>query len=271
MVAATAAALATARHGPAPSVRQRVLRPLPVLVTIALASSLVAWRAFVTSWRQRLAVASPLATAPMGAARLPLAPATQPARGTSRIQRHGLSDPPTREAPPEVGNKAGTREAPWAECLVRYAAPPLPSGAAGADAQEVWVFRRHDFEEFQRLIGLRLSYRPPSSGEAEELGPMRFGSARRDEAMASTKVSCRDRDIDSELVCQECTRVFTGGAYEDKAISVPAHPPKPNVLDCLALSTGEEDAPDKQETEGSPLKQTAFCNYVNVRFSAVEL
>lgn len=184
-------------------------------------------------------------------------------------------------------------EPDWAECVVAFS-----DEKASTDASEVWVFRKRDYGEFQRLIGLRLSYRRPTAaagnaGEPEG-APMRFGEARRAEAMASTRVTCRDRSVDPEIRCAECVRVFTGGAYRDKAISVPAFPSQPTILGCLALSLGEsapgaaeQDTPKRVEAwhqdgeEGArsavaapplvelPLRQTAFCNSVNARFSTV--
>eukprot|EP00931_Biecheleriopsis_adriatica_P118908 TRINITY_DN94213_c0_g1_i1.p1 TRINITY_DN94213_c0_g1~~TRINITY_DN94213_c0_g1_i1.p1 ORF type:complete len:233 (-),score=41.87 TRINITY_DN94213_c0_g1_i1:221-919(-) len=169
-------------------------------------------------------------------------------------------EPPTSVAPPEVSDDVATSKDEWAECLVQFADTPK-----AADAQEVWVFRKGDFEEFQRLIGLRLTYR---SDEIE--GPLRFGAARREQAEAGTKVSCRDRSVDPELVCAECIRVFTGGAYKDKAISVPAFPDQPTVMGCLALSVGNStDVVD--DDPSNPLRQTAFCNTVNARFSTVDV
>eukprot|EP00929_Paragymnodinium_shiwhaense_P089097 TRINITY_DN49337_c0_g1_i2.p2 TRINITY_DN49337_c0_g1~~TRINITY_DN49337_c0_g1_i2.p2 ORF type:complete len:174 (+),score=41.70 TRINITY_DN49337_c0_g1_i2:141-662(+) len=170
-----------------------------------------------------------------------------------------VMDPPTRSAPPQVSDDVAVEHSEWAECLVQYADAPK-----GQDAQEVWVFRKQDYEEFQRLIGLRLTYR---SDEVE--GQMRFGAQRREEAMKGTKVTCRERSVDSELVCSECSRVFTGGAYHDKAIAVPAYPPQAAVIDCLALSTGiTEEA--KKDDPSNPLRQTAFCNTVNVRFEMAD-
>jgi len=175
-------------------------------------------------------------------------------RGTA-ISRAAVCEPPTITAPPEVGTDAETSRGEWAECLIQYA-------DTSADAQEVWVFRTGDFEDFQRLIGLRLSYKP------KEVGGQRFGADRRAAAEASTKVLCRERSIDPQLVCAECIRVFTGGAYKDKAIAVPAYPSQPFVLGCLGLSVGNQTEA-VPEDPACPLRQTAFCNTVNARFSSV--
>ncbi|CAE7248003.1 Smyd3, partial [Symbiodinium necroappetens] len=176
--------------------------------------------------------------------------------------RRAVMEPPTRMRPPDVEDAVRSKAKDWAECLVQF-------GDSAYDAQEVWVFRRGDYEEFQRLIGLRLSYRKPSApGDAEDAGPARFGTARREEAMQNTKVLCRERNIDSSLICSQCVKVFTGGAYEEAGIAVPAHPPVPDVLGCLALSVGDVDGTGNEtSTQGgiarnrSPLKQTSFCNY----------
>jgi len=184
-------------------------------------------------------------------------------RCTSRVRQMAMStEPPTVVAPPEVSNGPATSEAEWAECLVQYA-----DAASPADAQEVWVFRKRDYSEFQRLIGLRLSYRRPR--DQQENIPVKYGQARREEAMAGTKVTCRDRSVDPDLVCAECVRVFTGGAYEDRGISVPAYPPQRDVMNCLALSVGEDNEVAVGKDE-APLRQTAFCNYVNVRFQTID-
>lgn len=175
-------------------------------------------------------------------------------RSRSRSQMRAAMDPPTRIAPPAVTDDVATSRHEWAECIVQYS-------DASADAQEVWVFKKRDYSEFQRLIGLRLSYQ--SSGE----GANRFGAERREQAMEGTKVTCRDRSIDSELICAECIRVFTGGAYQDKAISVPAFPSQPNVLGCLALSV-RTDTGAVPTDPTCPLMQTSFCNTVNARFLA---
>eukprot|EP00434_Breviolum_minutum_P003108 symbB.v1.2.002735.t1/scaffold146.1/size298692/16 len=86
--------------------------------------------------------------------------------------------------------------------------------------------------------------------------------------MQGTKVLCRERGIDPSLVCSQCVKVFTGGAYEDAGIAVPAHPEMPDVVQCLSLSVGEVEGTGANATQGqaiarnrSPLKQTAFCNY----------
>lgn len=194
-------------------------------------------------------------------------------------------DPPTLNKPPEVLDSVDAARDDWAECVVSFS-----DDKSATDASEVWVFRKRDYGEFQRLIGLRLSYRPQASGAgASPQGAARFGTARRAEAMEGTKVTCRDRSVDPEIKCGECVRVFTGGAYKDKAISVPAFPAQPAVLDCLALSVGEASAEadlaaeQVREDEDKPaapvpppqlldlpLRQTAFCNSVNARFAKVE-
>eukprot|EP00933_Yihiella_yeosuensis_P073111 TRINITY_DN81690_c0_g1_i1.p1 TRINITY_DN81690_c0_g1~~TRINITY_DN81690_c0_g1_i1.p1 ORF type:complete len:268 (-),score=52.58 TRINITY_DN81690_c0_g1_i1:122-925(-) len=186
-----------------------------------------------------------------------------------RIETRVVAEPPTRFRPPDVEESVQAETSEWAECLVRFS-----DAATAADAQEVWVFRKRDYDEFQRLIGLRLSYRRPNPSKSpQDEAPIRFGEARREEAMESTKVTCRERKIDPDLVCSECVRVFTGGVYRDAGISVPAHPPAPAVLDCLALSVGETktdaDSSTNPQNQQWPLKQTAFCNYVNARFSTV--
>mmetsp|Transcript_78235 Transcript_78235/g.211675 ORF Transcript_78235/g.211675 Transcript_78235/m.211675 type:complete len:167 (-) Transcript_78235:91-591(-) len=163
-----------------------------------------------------------------------------------------VMEPPTRIAPPSVSDDAAVRNSEWAECLVKYSPDD-------ADAQEVWVFRRRDYDEFQRLIGLRLSY------NSEAGGPMKFGEDRRQEATKDTTVTCRERSVDPGLSCAECVRVFTGAAYRDKAISVPAHPPQPSVTGCLALSVGASSG-IRAKGYPVPLRETAFCNTVNVRF-----
>ncbi|CAJ1386748.1 unnamed protein product, partial [Effrenium voratum] len=177
---------------------------------------------------------------------------------STKAARHAVMDPPTRMRPPDVDVDVRSKASEWAECNVQFA-------DRSADAEEVWVFRRKDFEEFQRLIGLRLSYRKP--GHAQD-GPAQYGEARREEAMAGTKVLCRERTIDASLLCSQCIKVFTGGAYKDAGIAVPAHPEAPEVMQCLAHSVGEVEtganatAPSPQAAmQGAPLKQTAFCNY----------
>lgn len=181
--------------------------------------------------------------------------------------RHVVQEPPTRMRPPDVEDAVRSKAADWAECMVQF-------GDGSYDAEEVWVFRRKDFEEFQRLIGLRLSYRKP--GHSQE-GPARYGEARREEAMQGTKVICRERDFDPVLQCWQCVKVFTGGVYQDAGIAVPAHPEMQDVVQCLSLSVGEVEGTGANATPGqavarnrSPLKQTAFCNYVNARFSSTQ-
>mmetsp|Transcript_162194 Transcript_162194/g.520163 ORF Transcript_162194/g.520163 Transcript_162194/m.520163 type:complete len:285 (+) Transcript_162194:89-943(+) len=191
-------------------------------------------------------------------------------RSRSAIPRLVAMDPPTRLRPPDVDDEVDTGKDEWAECIVSFS-----DAKRASDASEVWVFRKKDYEEFQRLIGLRLSYRPaaPGGASAEQSAASRFGAARRAEAMAGTQVTCRDRSMDPEIQCAQCVRVFTGGAYKDKAISVPAFPAQPLVLGCLALSLGEEGgigAPEGAMSAADwPLRQTAFCNSVNARFSTV--
>lgn len=182
--------------------------------------------------------------------------------------RHVVQEPPTRMRPPDVEDAVRSKAADWAECMVQF-------GDGSYDAEEVWVFRRKDFEEFQRLIGLRLSYRKPGQGQE---GPARYGEARREEAMQGTKVICRERGFDPDLQCWQCVKVFTGGVYQDAGIAVPAHPEMQDVVQCLSLSVGEVEGTGANATPGqavarnrSPLKQTAFCNYVNARFSTVSV
>lgn len=191
---------------------------------------------------------------------------------TKHTARKVLQEPPTRMRPPDVEDAVRAKAADWVECMVQF-------GDGSYDAEEVWVFRRQDFEEFQRLINLRLSYRKPGHGQE---GPARFGEARRQEAMEGTKVLCRERGIDPSLICSQCVKVFTGGAYEDSGIAVPAVPSMSDVVQCLSLSVGEVEGTGANATAAtgpgqvvarnrSPLKQTAFCNYVNARFSTVSV
>eukprot|EP00439_Symbiodinium_sp_Y106_P045344 s915_g5.t1 len=170
--------------------------------------------------------------------------------------RRAVMEPPTRMRPPDVEDAVRSKAKDWAECLVQF-------GDRAYDAQEVWVFRRGDYEELQgcgdRYTILQMTI---------DAGPARFGTARREEAMQNTKVLCRERNIDSSLICSQCVKVFTGGAYEEAGIAVPAHPPVPDVLGCLALSVGDVDGTGNEtSSQGgiarnrSPLKQTSFCNY----------
>jgi len=189
-------------------------------------------------------------------------------RSVGRTTLRATAEPPTIVAPPAIADIVETSREEWAECIVRYSSAPT------ADATEVWVFRKQDYEEFQRLVGLRLSYRKPGPeshhGQADTR-PAQFGEARRDEAMAAVQVTCRDRSVDAELVCAECIRVFSGGVYKDAGIAVPAYPGQPNVVGCLALSMGragnETAALDIDGTAVNPLVQTAFCKYVHAQFS----
>mmetsp|Transcript_19775 Transcript_19775/g.46128 ORF Transcript_19775/g.46128 Transcript_19775/m.46128 type:complete len:257 (+) Transcript_19775:23-793(+) len=230
-------------------------RPLCIFALAALA---VAWRPGVEAF------------AGTSRALWSLAQRTETRQSQQPTARRAVMEPPTRMRPPDVDIAVVPKAKDWAECLVQF-------GDDSHDAQEVWVFRRNDYEEFQRLIGLRLSYRKPSSPGTQDAGPARFGAARRAEAMQGTKVLCRERSIDASLVCSQCVKVFTGGAYEEAGIAVPAHPEVPDVLDCLALSVGDVEGTRGNEStvqgamarHRSPLKQTAFCNYVNARFSTV--
>lgn len=171
-------------------------------------------------------------------------------RGHS-CSRHAVAPPPTRTAPPEVGSDVGFGVGKWSECLVEY---------ADGQAAEVWVFRQKDRGEFERLMHLRINRGYPPGDR-----PVDF-------AANGVTMGCRDRSVDPTIVCAECVRVLTGGAYGNGGISVPAYPPKPDVLDCLDLS-GITAVEQGRREDGSPLitklTETAFCNSVNVGASAV--
>eukprot|EP00403_Amphidinium_massartii_P013113 CAMPEP_0178410128 /NCGR_PEP_ID=MMETSP0689_2-20121128/20819_1 /TAXON_ID=160604 /ORGANISM="Amphidinium massartii, Strain CS-259" /LENGTH=244 /DNA_ID=CAMNT_0020031293 /DNA_START=79 /DNA_END=811 /DNA_ORIENTATION=+ len=186
------------------------------------------------------------------------------------VAMRAIMDPPTRQAPPADVTARDISQEEWAECIVQYSSAPT------ADSSEVWVFRKKDYEEFQRLVGLRLSYRKPSGddahhGQADDR-PSQFGDARREEAMAGVKVTCRDRNVDAELTCAECIRVFSGGVYKDAGIAVPAYPRQPNVVGCLELSSGaagnDTAALELGGSAVNPLLQTAFCKYVHAKFES---
>jgi len=172
-------------------------------------------------------------------------------RGSSCGGLRALGAPPTQMAPPEVGTELGAAGR-WAECVLEY--------EDRGQAAEVWVFRLRDRAEFERLLHLRVNGGYPPGGEANER-PVDFDAA-------GVSVSCRERTVDASLLCAECVRVLTGGAYGNGGISVPAYPPKSNVLDCLDLSRAIATEQGTRE-DGSPmitkLTETAFCNSVRVR------
>jgi len=156
-----------------------------------------------------------------------------------------------QEAPPAVDEAmvVPEREKEWSECLIEY-------GVASADqnlpqTSEVWVFRKKDYSEFERLLHLRTRGEVRDGAPAvprRETNPFRPVHAatqslrwRGDEiihvpGLEGLSVYCHDRDVDAELVCTECVHVLTGGAYENSGVAVPAYPPRPAILNCLALS-----------------------------------
>mmetsp|Transcript_13739 Transcript_13739/g.41003 ORF Transcript_13739/g.41003 Transcript_13739/m.41003 type:complete len:266 (-) Transcript_13739:85-882(-) len=171
--------------------------------------------------------------------------------GGSVLGLRALGAPPTQMAPPDISTElgAGTR---WAECVLEY--------EDRGQAAEVWVFRLRDRAEFERLMHLRINRGYPPGGEANDR-PVDF-------VAAGVSASCRERAVDASLVCAECVRLLTGGAYGNGGISVPAYPPKGAVLDCLDLS-GSIAVEQGAREDGSPmitkLTETAFCNSIRVR------
>mmetsp|Transcript_90452 Transcript_90452/g.242573 ORF Transcript_90452/g.242573 Transcript_90452/m.242573 type:complete len:178 (+) Transcript_90452:59-592(+) len=168
-------------------------------------------------------------------------------------QKVGLMEPPTDTRPPEVGAEVSARRAEWTECLIN---DPVQGGEAGGGALrvETWVFRTSDFGDFERLLKLR--------------GGTFVGSGH--------AVRCRERQVDEQMRCAECVRLLRGGFYGSLGVSVPAYPPQPEALGCLALSklidmpapaTHEDDSGDWDGDEG---RQTAFCNSVNARFEKMD-
>mmetsp|Transcript_76951 Transcript_76951/g.220377 ORF Transcript_76951/g.220377 Transcript_76951/m.220377 type:complete len:265 (-) Transcript_76951:61-855(-) len=181
-----------------------------------------------------------------------------PASASASAARRGHSLPlaaATQRAPPEVealvGEGAGKD---WVECLLEYEDRPA------SQAAEVWVFRKRTRGEFERLMHMRINGGYPPGGEGQDR-PVDYSAA-------GISVACRERAVDADLTCAECVRVLTGGAYGNGGISVPAYPPKPNILDCLDLSRSIAVEQGKREN-GSPLitqlTETAFCNSVRLR------
>jgi len=163
-----------------------------------------------------------------------------------------VAGPPTVPAPPSVDNDMRVgRQNMWEECLIEY---------SSGQAAEVWVFRKVDRGEFDRLLHLRINRGYPPGGDVCENIP--------DFNAAGVFIQCRERSVDPTLVCADCIRVLTGGAYGNGGISVPAYPRKEHILDCLDLSRKVAIEQGTRE-DGSPiitkLTETAFCNSVNVR------
>eukprot|EP00933_Yihiella_yeosuensis_P060033 TRINITY_DN6199_c0_g1_i1.p1 TRINITY_DN6199_c0_g1~~TRINITY_DN6199_c0_g1_i1.p1 ORF type:complete len:248 (-),score=37.03 TRINITY_DN6199_c0_g1_i1:62-805(-) len=157
-------------------------------------------------------------------------------------------------APPDSDTASDSKsKKDWVECLLEY------EGRQGRDAAEMWVFRKRDRGEFERLLHLRINGGYPPGGESLER-PVDF-------VKAGVTVSCKDRTVDDSIVCAECMRVLTGGAYGNGGISVAAYPPKAAILDCLDLSGIVAVEQGKRE-DGSALitklTETAFCNSLNV-------
>jgi len=160
---------------------------------------------------------------------------------------HAVADPPVRTRPPDVAADIGTRAAEWTECLIN-------DPSADALRVETWVFRTSDYGDFERLLKLR--------------GFQLVGQA--------ATLTCRERQIDPDVVCAECVRLIRGGYYGNLGVSVPAYPPQKEALGCLALSkemdmpapSTEED--DSGDWDGDHGRQTAFCNSVNARFDKVD-
>mmetsp|Transcript_62349 Transcript_62349/g.115725 ORF Transcript_62349/g.115725 Transcript_62349/m.115725 type:complete len:257 (-) Transcript_62349:147-917(-) len=160
--------------------------------------------------------------------------------------------PGTQSAPPDSdAPRQQSRGKAWTECLLEH---------QDGQAAEVWVFRQRHNAEFQRLLHLRLTRGyPPGGGDACDR-PVNF-------TQYNVEVGCRDRSIDPDLLCAQCVRVLTGGAYGNGGISVPTYPPKKSILECLESSRVSEVVQGQRE-DGSPLitrlSETAFCNSVNV-------
>mmetsp|Transcript_64072 Transcript_64072/g.152807 ORF Transcript_64072/g.152807 Transcript_64072/m.152807 type:complete len:267 (-) Transcript_64072:156-956(-) len=180
----------------------------------------------------------------VGASSSPLPPSS------SRIDSE--QPPDTESAPPDSDSAPQSgRSKAWTECLLEY---------SDGQAAEVWVFRQLHNAEFQRLLHLRLTRGyPPGSSEVMDR-PIDFSEY-------DVEVGCRERAIDPDLLCAQCVRILTGGAYGNGGISVPAYPPKKNIMECLEMSRIQEVVQGQRE-DGSPLKtrlsETAFCNSVNV-------
>jgi len=195
-----------------------------------------------------------------------------------------------QEAPPAVDEALVTpeREKEWSECLIEY-------GVASADqdlpqASEVWVFRKKDYSEFERLLHIRTRGEVRDGSptvprrETNPYRPVRAATEslrwRGDEVihvpgLEGLSVYCHDRDVDAELVCAECVHVLTGGAYENSGVAVPAYPPRPAILNCLALS--RRVSMELPEDRGkamlerhmpitSDLVDTAFCKTLSTSF-----
>mmetsp|Transcript_51710 Transcript_51710/g.93177 ORF Transcript_51710/g.93177 Transcript_51710/m.93177 type:complete len:215 (-) Transcript_51710:60-704(-) len=163
------------------------------------------------------------------------------------ISMRAVAEPPTRTRPPEVDSDTSVRSAEWTECLIND-----PTGSS--DRVETWVFRTTDYTFFLRLLKLR--------------GFQNQGQ--------KATLNCRERHVDAEVPCAECVRLLQGGFYGNLGVAVPAYPPQPEAVGCMALSklidmpspSTEED--DSGDWDGDQGRQTAFCNSVNARFERVD-
>lgn len=159
-----------------------------------------------------------------------------------------MMEPPTATRPPEVDSDVASRRAEWTECLIND-----PS-MVDSHKVETWIFQTDHYGDFERLLKLR---------------------GFQNEGQVAT-LTCRERQLDADMLCAECVRLLRGGHYGALGISVPAYPPQREAIGCLALSklldmpapSTEED--DSGDWDGDQGRQTAFCNSVNARFSKVD-
>ena len=162
----------------------------------------------------------------------------------SRIVLRAVAEPPVRTRPPDVEIDTDVDRSEWTECFIKN-----PEEGQGQLRLETWLFRTADYGDFEHFLKIR-----GFQNEGQQ-----------------ASLSCRERQIDPEMRCSECIRLLRGGYYGHLGVSVPAYPPQPEALGCLALSklidmpapsTTEDDSGDWDGDEG---RQTAFCNSVNVR------
>ncbi|CAE7393812.1 unnamed protein product [Symbiodinium sp. CCMP2456] len=163
------------------------------------------------------------------------------------LVRRVVAAPPAETAPPSVSEPpAHSTRGQWLECLIQH---ELQSRANRKHA-EVWVLRRGHINFFRRFLTLRGFHAWSSKAE----------------------LKCRERGMDSDMRCVECTRLLHGGFYGHMGVAVPAHPPQRAVLGCLGLSKvlNVTSDPEDDQTGGSwdanPTRQFSFCNTMRVKY-----
>lgn len=187
----------------------------------------------------------------------------------TRILMNSIMEPPTKHAPPDSGKVASKSDSPWAECIVEECDEEMCTNL------ETWVLKRENLEYFYKFLQLRgfVPAAPP-----EHLKDPEKSAAYRQIQMisdAGTIATCRQRRMDTDLVCTECARIITGGPYGARGITLAAHPPQPEVTDCLALSHDLPETPNSLwgsqpdstgNWDASPPREIAFCNTVRAVF-----